>query len=159
MEIREAKLKDVKQIAIIMEQISRIHYENRPEIFKEKSKKEIEDDVIQTIKNKERTILVATDESLNICGVLIYKIKEVKNHINLKDSRTLWIDELGVDEKCRKKGIGKTLMKEVEKIAKSEECSRLELNCWNFNENAIMFYEWQGMVPQRRIMEKKLGGI
>lgn len=159
MEIREAKLKDVKQIAIIMEQISRIHYENRPEIFKEKSKKEIEDDVIQTIKNKERTILVATDESLNICGVLIYKIKEVKNHINLKDSRTLWIDELGVDEKCRKKGIGKTLMKEVEKIAKSEECSRIELNCWNFNENAIKFYERQGMVTQRRIMEKKLGGI
>lgn len=159
MEIREAKLKDVKQIAIIMEQISRIHYENRPEIFKEKSKKEIEDDVIQTIKNKERTILVATDESLNICGVLIYKIKEVKNHINLKDSRTLWIDELGVDEKCRKKGIGKTLMKEVEQIAKSEECSRIELNCWNFNENAIKFYERQGMVTQRRIMEKKLGGI
>ena len=46
--------------------------------------------------------------------LVIYKLKEIKDHINLKDCKILWIEELGVEEKFRKNGIGKILMKEAE---------------------------------------------
>ena len=87
---------------------------------------------------------------------LIQTIKEIKKHINLKDRNVLWIDELVVDEKNRENGTGKVLFKEVMKIAKIKKCNFVELNCWNFNENAIKFYEKCEMKTQRNIMEIKV---
>ena len=81
--------------------------------------------------------------------------KEVKEHINLKDRTILWIDELVVDDKVRKIGIGKNLFSEVKRIAKEKNYDAVELNCWNFNERAIQFYEKCGMNIQRLIMDLK----
>lgn len=50
------------------------------------------------------------------------------------------------------------LILEAENLAKKLNCERIELNCWEFNETAIKFYEEIGMKTQRRIMEKKVGG-
>lgn len=156
MEIREAKIEDIEQIVIILEQISKIHYEKRPDIFKKKSKNEIRKNTIEMLKDKKRKIIVAADDTLKIYGLIIYNIKEVKEHINLRDFKVLWIEELGVDESYRKNGIGKMLMKKVEEDAKILDCKRIELNCWDFNNNAISFYERFGMRTQRRIMEKEI---
>lgn len=156
MQIREAKIKDIEQIVIILEQISKIHYEKRPDIFKKKSKNEIRKNTIEMLKDKKRKIIVAADDTLKIYGLIIYNIKEVKEHINLRDSKVLWIEELGVDESYRKNGIGKMLMEKVEEDAKMLDCTRIELNCWDFNNNAISFYERFGMRTQRRIMEKEI---
>lgn len=156
MQIREAKIKDIEQIVIILEQISKIHYEKRPDIFKKKSKNEIRKNAIEMLKDKKRKIIVAVDDTLKIYGLIIYNIKEVKEHINLRDFKVLWIEELGVDESYRKNGIGKMLMKKVEEDAKILDCKRIELNCWDFNNNAISFYERFGMRTQRRIMEKEI---
>ncbi|MBQ2938340.1 MAG: GNAT family N-acetyltransferase [Clostridia bacterium] len=158
MEIREARIEDVEQMIFILEQISKIHYENRPNIFKEKSKIEVEKVAIDTINDKDKKFIIVTDDTLKIYGLLICKIKDVKEHINLKDTKTLWIEEIGVDEKYRKRGIGKQLWKEAEKIAKELNCKRIELNCWNFNKDAINFYKSIGMNTQRKIMEKEIGG-
>lgn len=156
MKIREAKIEDIEQIVIILEQISKIHYEKRPDIFKKKSKNEIRKNTIEMLKDKKRKIIVAADDTLKIYGLIIYNIKEVKEHINLRDFKVLWIEELGVDESYRKNGIGKMLMKKVEEDAKILDCKRIELNCWDFNNNAISFYERFGMRTQRRIMEKEI---
>lgn len=159
MKIREAKLDEVEEIAILMEQVAMVHYEGRPQIFKKNSKEVIKNNVIEILEDSEENILVAVDEKLHICGVLIYRIKEVKDHVNVKDFKIIWIDELVVDTKYRKNGIGKLLMNKAEEIARTEKCIRLELNCWNFNENAIKFYEKIGMIKQRIIMEKEIGGM
>lgn len=158
MEIREAKMEDLNQIADILEQISRIHYEARDDVFLKKTKFERKKDAIELIKDIEKKVLVAVDESCKVYGILIYNIKEIINHTNLKDSKILWIEELGVDEKYRKKGIGKLLIKEAEKIGKDQKCETLQLNCWEINKNAIGFYQNLGMETQRRVFEKKIGG-
>lgn len=113
---------------------------------------------IESINDIDKKIIIATDNTSKIYGLLICKIKEVKGHINLKDTKTLWIEELGVDKNYRKRGIGKQLLKEAEKIAEELDCKRIELNCWNFNKDAINFYKSIGMNTQRKIMEKEIGG-
>ena len=156
MQIREVKVEDIEQIIVILEQISEMHYKNRPDIFKKKSKDEIKKNIIEMINDENRKVIVATDETLKIYGLVIYNIKEVKEHINLSDSKVLWIEELGVDESYRKNGIGKMLMEKFEEDAKMLDCKRIELNCWDFNNNAISFYERFGMKTQRKIMEKEI---
>ena len=68
----------------------------------------------------------------------------------------IWINELVVDEKLRGKGIGTKLFNETKKYAKNNKCDAVELNCWEFNEKALRFYERCGMNTQRRIMDLKI---
>ena len=91
-----------------------------------------------------------------IVGVVIFKIKIVREHINLIDRKVIWINELVVDEKLRGKGIGTKLFNETKKYAKNNKCDAVELNCWEFNEKALRFYERCGMNTQRRIMDLKI---
>ena len=78
-----------------------------------------------------------------------YKIKE-------KHTKKLDVDQLIISEKYRGKGLGKKLMNEVKNIALKNECDRIELNCWMFNENALAMYEHIGYNRQRIIYEMKL---
>lgn len=155
MEIRLANIKDLPQIVPLLYDVATIHIESRPDIFKPKDIKIITNYAKEILEDKNNIVYVA-DENQMIEGVIVCKIKEVKNHVNLKDSKSLWIDELCVKSDNRKKGIGKCLIYKAKEIAKKEKCIRLELNCWNFNENAIRFYEKQGLTTQRRIMELKI---
>lgn len=154
MNIRNAQIDDVNRVSELMLQVAKIHSSARRDIFKEKNIEEIKNEVNNRMNNKEN-ILIA-EENNSIFGVIIYKIKEVREHKNLKDRTVLWIDELVVHENIRGKGIGKSLFLEVNKIAKENNCNAVELNCWNFNRQAIKFYEKCGMNTQRLIMEVKI---
>lgn len=52
------------------------------------------------------------------------------------------IDILWVEEKARKQGLGKRLLDEAEKIAKSKECTFIKLNTFSFQ--APEFYKKYG---------------
>jgi len=155
MQFREAKKEDLSQVVEIMEQIQRLHEECRPEVFKSKTRNQIEKEAIELIENEKEYVIVAVKDD-RVYGILMCNLKEVKNHRNLKDSKSLWIDDLGVNEKYRKLGIGKELMKEAENLSKRLGCKTITLNCWSFNETALRFYEKQGMKNQRIIMEKEV---
>lgn len=158
MEIREAKIEEVDQIVPIMLEIANLHSEERPDIFKKKEEKELEKEIIETLSNQEFKVLVSCNGKNKIEGVVVCKIKDIKNHKNLKDAKILWIDEICVTKESRKKGIGKALMQKAKEIAKEEKCERVELNCWSFNENAIKFYKKIGMQEQRINLEFEIKG-
>lgn len=153
--IRKIQKEDTKKIIPLLEQVSTLHINMRPDIFKEKTEANMEKEILDIINNEEKISFVA-EENEKILGIIVLKIKEVINHINLKNSKVLWIEELCVDENNRGKGIGKILINNAKEIAKDLKCERLELNCWEANKDAITFYEKQGMKSQRRIMEIKI---
>jgi len=157
MEIRQAKKKDIEKIIPIMLEIAELHQKGRDDIFKEKTESEIKTELVQTMLDKNSDILVITKKEI-IYGVLIYKFKNIKKHNNLKDAKILWIEELGIKKEYQKQGLGKLLMQKAKEVAQEKRCDRLELNCWNFNENAIEFYKIIGMQEQRINMEIKIKG-
>lgn len=156
MKIREIELRDVKQVAKIMDQVQKLHCENRPDIFRKRSIDELEKQVIEAINRNENIIIVAENDSEEIVGILNYKIRIIEegSRPNLKPNSILSISELGVEENWRGKGIGKQLMSEAEKIKRTLGCERIELNCWSFNERAMGFYASCGMKIQRVFLEK-----
>lgn len=66
------------------------------------------------------------------------------------------VDQLVILEQYRGKGCGKKLMEEAKEIAKENDCDRIELNCWLFNDNALNMYEYIGYNKQRIIYKMKL---
>ena len=61
-----------------------------------------------------------------------------------------------MSNESRRKGIGKLLIEEVKKQARENDYNKIELNCWEFNESAMKFYESIGFKTQRRIMGLEL---
>lgn len=66
------------------------------------------------------------------------------------------VDQLVIDEEYRNHSLEKKLIGEVKKIALDNNCDRIELNCWMFNENALGMYEHIGFKKQRIIYEMSL---
>ena len=100
------------------------------------------------IQNFERLNTIVILDNKKIVGYLSYVIK--KRHTGKLD-----VDQLVILEEYRGKGLGKKLMEEAKQIAKENECDRIELNCWLFNENALNMYEHIGYNRQRIIYEMK----
>ena len=153
MVVREAQDRDVDEIIDIYMQINELHENNRPDVFKIKDIQKNRNEILEILEDEKFNVYVATNEKEIIYGIIIINIKNVKEHRNLKDTKILWVEDIGIKEEYKRNGIGKVLMDKAKEIAKYENCSRIELNCWNFNKNAIKFYNKVGMSTQRRIME------
>lgn len=104
------------------------------------------------IKNINNIIVAEINDT--IVGAVVYLIKEKLENNYTNYRKVLFIDALVVDVNHRKNGIGKILMQEMEKIAKENNCSSIELNVWAFNHEDIKFYEGIGMSVKTMILEK-----
>ncbi len=58
--------------------------------------------------------------------------------------KSLYLDDLYVSAKYRKKGIGKKLLDTVIDLAKNKECKKIRWQVSNWNKNAQKFYEYIG---------------
>ena len=79
-------------------------------------------------------------------------ILPINNNI-LTDIKTLYIDDLCVDESRRGEHIGRTLYDYTVSFARESGCYNLTLNVWSCNEIAMKFYEKCGLLPQKVGME------
>ena len=60
---------------------------------------------------------------------------------------SLWLEDLFVDPNRRGAGVGKSLLKELCRIAQGEGCERVEWWVLDWNEDSIRFYESIGAQP------------
>ena len=63
------------------------------------------------------------------------------------------IDEFCVDEACRRQGVASAMIRFIRDFAKERGYHRIELNMWEFNREALAFYEAAGFTTFRRYME------
>lgn len=155
MQIRRAEYKDLKGINNLLCQVLEVHHEIRPDIFRAGTKKYTDEELYEIIKDDLRPVFVADDNG-EIEGYAFCVFQNNGNSHVLTDIKTLYIDDLCVNEKARGKHIGKTLYEYVARFAKNEGCYNVTLNVWAGNENAIKFYEKMGLMPQKFGMEKIL---
>ena len=150
--IRKAKTKDISRIGELLIQVNLVHYNARPDIFK-KARKYNDEEVADIINDKNRPILVAVDENDDVTGYCFCVFEQHKDSALLTDIKTLYIDDLCVDEKLRGKGIGKKLYNAAVQLAKTEGCYNITLNVWGGNDSALKFYESLGLKVQKTGME------
>ncbi|MBQ8318319.1 MAG: GNAT family N-acetyltransferase [Lachnospiraceae bacterium] len=156
MNIRRAMISDMPGINKLLNQVLMVHHNGRPDLFKSNVKKYTDEELAEIIENDKKPIFVAVDESDEVLG---YAFCVYQQHINdniLTDVRTLYIDDLCVDENKRGLHIGKQLYDYVVDFARKNEFYNLTLNVWSCNESAMRFYEACGLVPQKVGMEKIL---
>ena len=155
MEILRATSKNADGINKLLKQVLDVHHNGRPDIFKAGVKKYTDEELLEIIKDDTRPIFVALKDG----EVLGYAFCIFQQHVNnniLTDIKTLYIDDLCVDENCRGKHIGQALYHFVLDFARANDCYNVTLNVWSCNKNALAFYEKMGLVPQKIGLEKIL---
>ena len=159
--VRPLEEQDVPKVMDLLEQVNLVHYNGSPDIFKHDTKFS-EDDVKSIfIGNEEKPVFVCVevdDEGLeHVLGHAFREIQENLGNSVVKAKRTLYIDDICVDEAGRGHGIGRKLYEHVLAYAEADgDFDNITLNVWNFNEPAYNFYLSMGLTPQRTIMEKTL---
>lgn len=150
--IRNAMEKDIPKLMDLLLQVDMIHHRGRPDIFKIGTKYS-DDELLMLLKDKCRPILVSVDENDEVMGYCFCIYKQHVSNSVLTNVKTLYIDDLCVDEKLRGKGIGKALYDAAVNLARENGCYNLTLNVWSCNQDAMRFYQAQGLVPQKTEME------
>ena len=153
MNIRRAVKEDIRGINHLLNQVLMVHHNGRPDLFKSGTKKYTDEELSAIIEEDGKPIFVAVDDKQEVMGyAFCVFVQHLDNNI-LTDIKTLYIDDLCVDETKRGQHIGKKLYEFVVKFAKEEGCYNLTLNVWSCNESAMKFYEKCGLVPQKIGME------
>ena len=153
--IRRALEKDIEKIEQLLSQVCLVHHNGRPDIFKV-GRKYGRAELITMLTDESRPILVCADESDTVQGYCFCIYQQHIDNSVLTDIKTLYIDDLCVDETLRGKHIGTELYRAALDLAKESGCYNLTLNVWSCNESAIKFYEAMGLLPQKICMEKIL---
>lgn len=151
--IRRAKEKDIEKIHQLLLQVAMVHHVGRPDIFKANATKYTNAQLQVLIQDDTKPIFVGVDEKDEVLGYAFCIFQQHVNDNVLTDIKTLYIDDLCVDENCRGQHIGKQLYEFVLKYAKEEGCYNVTLNVWSKNEGAKKIYESCGLMPQKVGME------
>jgi len=143
MDIRFAQNQDIPDILNLLEQVNFIHHQARPDIIK-KATKYTEEEVTEIIEDHQRPLLVAVEDN-HVLGYMFGIFQETTENDFLVGEKSLYIDDICVDQNARGKHVGQSLYQATKELAADSGCHRITLNVWAFNESAKSFYEKMGM--------------
>lgn len=152
MMIRRAREEDIPALQSLLGQVLEVHHEARPDIFKAKGSKFSDPQLRHLLRDDHKPIFVYEDEAGRVLGHLFLIIEERDSAI-FEPRKTLFIDDLCVDEAARGLKIGQKLYQFALDFAKEQDCYNMTLHVWNANAGAYRFYEKRGMTPQYTQME------
>ena len=151
--LRRAREDDLTRIAALLDQVLMVHHNIRPDLFKANCRKYNDREILALIGNDLRPIFVYEDENGVVQGYAMCVLEQHPGNNILTDIKTLYIDDLCVDESQRGTGIGKKLDDYAREYAVEQGCHNVTLNVWEGNDSAIEFYKKLGFKPYKYGME------
>ena len=150
--IRQAGKNDIDAIQSLLMQVERIHYNGRPDIFREGGVKFTEDELKTLLEDESRPVFCAVVDG-HVVGYVFCIIGRISDNPMLRDAKTLHLEDVCVDESCRGTGVGSELIEFVKSYAKENGFTRIDLDVWEFNDRAREFYIKHGFGVQKRRMD------
>lgn len=152
--IRKANRGDTKRIIELLHQVNMVHHTIRPDLFKPHTTKYDEQE-LESLLNDDCSPIFVYDDG-DVRGYAFCQVSEVKDHQLLQDIKTLYVDDICVDECARGQHVGRALFEYVRDYARQIGCRSITLNVWEGNEAALNFYRRMGMQVQKTTMETLL---
>ena len=153
--IRFAKENELVRVNELRKQVNDLHVEGKPEVFKAGFNDELRDYIYNIWDDPEQEIVVA-DLDGTICGFAVFHhiVKPATPFMYERDF--IDVDEFCVDKDYRRQGVASEMITFIRNYAKEKGFNRIELNMWEFNRDALAFYETVGFKTYRRYMEMKV---
>ena len=146
------KFKDIPQLDKLLFEVHKIHSDIRPDLFTVGEKKYTDEELERIIIDEQKPIFVA-EHNGKVKGYAFCIFKQDLESKSVTNIKTLYIDDLCVDENARGKKVGTSLYNYVLQFAKDAGCYNVTLNVWAGNDGAMKFYERIGFKVQKIGME------
>ena len=150
MEIRKANFDDISRLLDLLSEVLEVHAKLRPDLFVSGTTKYSKEDLELMLKDENKVIYVAVINDY-VTGYAMCEIRMPSS--NMYPNKIFHLDDICVDEKYRRQGIGEALYQKVVELAKQYNCHQITLNAWPGNEAALKFYEKMGMKTRSIVME------
>lgn len=154
--VRKAEVKDIPRILELLVQVDMVHHNARPDLFKGPATKYNAAEIEELLADPSKPIFVYEDTNRVVQGHAFCIAKQVVGDSVLTDIKTLYVDDICVDEAARGQHVGTALYEYVKEYAKENGFYNITLNVWEGNPGAKAFYEAMGLKPQKICMEEIL---
>ena len=128
MKIRRAQEKDIPRLGELLVQVCQVHHQGRPDLFRAGGRKYDDEELRQLLRDEARPILVAVDGTDRVLGYAFCVYQQHMESRALTDVKTLYLDDLCVDETCRGQHVGSALYEAVLQLARDTSCYNVTLN-------------------------------
>lgn len=167
-QIRRAVEKDVPGLVELLLQVCNVHADGRPDLFVHGSRKYSDAELCALLTDDARPVFVAVEKGEGaegdagtaageqIVGHAFCVLQDYAGSNNMQPVKTLYIDDICVDEAHRGQHVASALYRHVLDYARSLGCHNVTLNVWSCNPGAQKFYEAMGMTPYKIGMEQVL---
>ena len=145
--IRRARNEDIPDLLRLLEQVNRIHAEGRPDLFRPGTKYDRAG--LEAILADDSRPVFVFDRDGQVAGYLFGILQQHVGDRLLTDIKTLYIDDLCVDQAARGQHIGRSLYEHALAYARECGCHNVTLNVWALNPDAMAFYRRVGMQVQK----------
>ena len=122
--VRKAGKIDIQAIIELLHQVDMVHHVIRPDLFKPNTTKYNEQELEALLDDESKPIFVFDDGQ--VLGHAFCMVTEVKDDKLLQNIKTLYIDDICVNEKARGQHVGTALYEFVRDYAKSKGCNNIE---------------------------------
>ena len=112
--------------------------------------------IVKSINKKQIICMKYQDNTIGFLEFLFSKKQPFG--INYEDEKTkfCWANNMFIDEKFRRNGIGSKLFKRMEEICKEKQVKKILFDVFEINRDSKAFCEKEGFRTKINIMEKKL---
>ena len=155
MDIRKAETRDIPGMIDLLLQVGEVHHRIRPDLFRSGAQKYDENALEELLKDPNRPIFAAVEDG-KLLGYCFCILEITRDNPVLMDQKSLYIDDLCVDETARGRHVGSALYDYACAYAREIHCDTVTLNVWCGNDRAMHFYEKCGFKPQKIGMELTL---
>lgn len=154
--IRRAEANDTAGVLHLLEQVLTVHSDLRPDLFIPGTTKYSAEELHAIFEDDSTPVYVAVDEDGKVLGHAFCMVQEPNGSVNMVQFRSLYIDDICVDEAARGQHVATALFEHVKAEAKRLGCHDMTLNVWTGNTGAEKFYEAMGMTPRKTTLEMTL---
>jgi GNAT superfamily N-acetyltransferase len=151
--IRDAELSDLQTVQTLIHEQTQYHAAILPDIIQVFETADMTERLEIILNQPDQRLMVAVADN-RIIGMIEVMIKSNPPAPMFKPRRFVLINDIIVTESARRLGIGKRLMKATEAWALENDINEIELNVWEKNANALVFYEKYGFTTERRGMRR-----
>ncbi|MHB0859486.1 MAG: GNAT family N-acetyltransferase [Anaerolineae bacterium] len=157
--VRVARPEDADAIEALWAEVQGLHVEAAPDVFRApEGPLHPPEFVGQVLADPDATLLVAEGGGRRVLGFAQVVLRHAPD-VSLFMPRT-WaeLETLSVTASARGSGVGRSLMAAAETWAAERGAMRVQLGVWEFNQDALGFYERMGYETAMRRMWKPLAG-
>jgi len=154
--IRKASADDYDHVCELFQEVDTLHRENLPLIFQKPEGAVREREYYLGLVADKNAALFVAEMNEELIGFVRMVVRDTPNHPVMIPHHYAVIDEIAVKSEFQDRGVGNMLMEKAQAWAASSGAAYMELNVYEFNRNAISFYEGLGYKSISRKMRKEI---